>query len=127
MKTCTGQKTQAVGSARVYSSIANCRTKISAIYPVIFGIFAVFKMFFVFIPLLCAEPLTMFCGTVLGQLLHTVRQVLTEEELDENIGDISKKVCHNFPSKWALLETSPRKSATSFPANRRYLCSRHKI
>jgi len=50
----------------------------------------------------------MFCRTVLGKLLHTVRQVLAEEELDENIGDISKKVCHNFPGKWALSVQSPQ-------------------
>jgi len=50
----------------------------------------------------------MFCGNVLGKLLHTVRQVLTEEELNENIGDISKKVWHNFPSKWALSVQSPQ-------------------
>lgn len=54
-------------------------------------------MFCVFIPRLHVESLTTFCGTVLGKLLHTVRQVLTEEELDL-IG--------------ATLETSPTKSAT---------------
>jgi len=74
----------------------------------IWNFLAVFKRSSLFIPLLCAEPVTMFCGTVLGKLLHTVRQVLAEEEPEENIGDISKKVCHNFPSKWALSVQSPQ-------------------
>jgi hypothetical protein len=45
-----------------YSDISNCRTKILAIFPGIFKMFAVFQNSYVFIPIFLSEPLTMFCG-----------------------------------------------------------------
>ena len=106
MKTCSGQKTQAEGSARgifQYCHLLdkNSRDNSSNIW----NFSRYLKMFCVFIPQLREEP-------CLGKTLHTVRQVLTGEELDE-IG--------------ATLETSPRKYTMTCPANGRYLCSRHKI
>ena len=100
MEMCTGQRTQAVRTCSVRGLLQYCQLpdkNSSYIYSDIWNFSRHLKMFCVFIPRLHVESLTTFCGTVLGKLLHTVRQVLTEEELDL-IG--------------ATLETSPTKSAT---------------
>lgn len=115
MKTCSGQKTEAEGSARGIHQYYQLTDKNSRdISSNIWNFSRYLKMFCVFtrIPRLRAEPPTVFCGTMRGKMVHTVRQVLTGEELDE----IS-----------ATLEKSPRKYTTTCPANERYLCSRHKM
>lgn len=48
-----------------YSSVANCRTKISTIFRGVYGIFAVLKNFYLFVLRYLAEPLPMFRGTLI--------------------------------------------------------------
>jgi hypothetical protein len=64
-----GQKTNSQSVAQeCYSSIANCQTKIPALFVGLFGNFQGVLKFFKFIPHFLAKSLTMFCRTLGGNL-----------------------------------------------------------
>jgi len=92
-----------------YSSIANCRTKLSAIFRGIFGIFHSMAKFYSFAPRFLAVSLTLLCALLLGihQFAVTYFNIRGVLFLDTNSSDqIRFRKYHN--DAWDLENQSHR-------------------